>query len=278
MSSFQETALQLNKGVDTYNPDVTASELQFTRLKNIQPKFGRWMTPDGLKTKEILDDGTFNPAIIAATLTWWDINAMTGHVDGDFISTVPNLAPTLPNRYGTSSANPVYKTNIQAGKPGLFIDSQPGGSYKTVDEYVPNGVTGDQRHVFLVSKGLWSGFTSTAAGFYYITRIGATKNFRGVVNTNKVDVSFGETFGGTYFLNGVNEMAVGNANLLNTNIYEWQYPVSTSPEAIHLGLGANSTPAAMPVYFFELMTFNTILSPADRLSVLKYLKTKWSTP
>lgn len=57
MPNFSESPFKLTKGVDNYNPDVTDVDLQFVRLKNVQPKFGRWVTPDGLKIKETIQAG-----------------------------------------------------------------------------------------------------------------------------------------------------------------------------------------------------------------------------
>lgn len=53
-AKFDEIPFKLTKGVDTYNPDIEAVDLSFVRLKNVQPKFGRWVTPEGLKVKEQL--------------------------------------------------------------------------------------------------------------------------------------------------------------------------------------------------------------------------------
>src|SRR3990172_7509154 len=43
-----EKSSPLNQSVDTYNPDIVSAELQFSRLKNIQPRFGRFKLPNGL--------------------------------------------------------------------------------------------------------------------------------------------------------------------------------------------------------------------------------------
>jgi hypothetical protein len=71
MADFNEIPFELNQGVDNYTPDVTSSELKLVRLKNIQPKFGRWVTPDGLKVKEEIQlPNTFK--------LWLNVKALIG--------------------------------------------------------------------------------------------------------------------------------------------------------------------------------------------------------
>ena len=52
----EEKTFPLNQSVDTYNPDITDQGLAFSRLKNIQPRLGRYMLPNGLELVQILGD------------------------------------------------------------------------------------------------------------------------------------------------------------------------------------------------------------------------------
>lgn len=51
-----EKTFPLNQSVDTYNPDIVSAELKFSRLKNIQPRFGRFCLPNGLELVQELGD------------------------------------------------------------------------------------------------------------------------------------------------------------------------------------------------------------------------------
>lgn len=56
---MKEELFRLNVGVDTYNPDIVdGASLAFKRLKNVQPKFNRFKTPEGLALLQPITDVT----------------------------------------------------------------------------------------------------------------------------------------------------------------------------------------------------------------------------
>lgn len=77
--------------------------------------------------KVFVASGTFLPSDISGIEGWYDANALTGFSDDDPVGgSGSEWTDQTSNGYdltqGTATRQPLYKTNIQNGKPGILFD------------------------------------------------------------------------------------------------------------------------------------------------------------
>lgn len=211
-----------------------------------------------------------SPSSVTGLIGWWKADALA-LADGDPVSTWTDSSSSANHGTQTLTARPTYKTNIINGYPVVRFDG-------TDDSLLITSIN-TVRHYFIVVK--WSGTNNLAS---VLGKQAAPIMFYGGATNGGVNevivhqsFSYSQVVNGTAYSNGVLQASTATLyrNYNNFQIYEVTTTAS-GPTFDRLGgitSGGNS-------YFInadvaEIITYNAVLSAANRQAIEHYLSTKY---
>ena len=211
----------------------------------------------------------FSPIRIAGLKLWLDASAITGLNDGDAVGTWTDLSGNGNNAtQATASKKPLYKTNIQNGKPAVQFDS--------VDDGMNTALTLTEPYtIFCVELPVGSGFIRTLNGVSGNTLVSGGRNDNTAFLGAKVSDYRAATVAGAHILELV--VTTTGATYLVDGIDHTA--TSTNHSTFAIGLGPNSNVAEPAnTKLLEIICYSGTVSSGDRGVVRAYLKAKWGTP
>jgi hypothetical protein len=220
---------------------------------------------------------TWTPNDVTGCELWLAADNITGLTDGQAVSTWTD-ASTLGNNASQAIGGnqPLYKTNITNGKPGVLFDG--------VDDSM--GVAGlinndPTRTVFMVTKVVGSG---ALAGMFRLggnnaASIASTNsgNFLYAANQAGSNVTFGTQNSSPHIFT-VRYNATNSADLYYDNGSATNFDPNDNYQNGSSGstLGGNQGGFFSNFYMHELVVFNSALSDANRQLVRDYLGAKYN--
>jgi hypothetical protein len=220
---------------------------------------------------------------ISDCVVWFDANQITGKVEDDPIGTLTDYSGNFNDAaQATESYQPLYKTNIANGKPGLLFDGSndwmisPFGTLLTTTSftlvYVFKTVTDVIEPIFRDSLSTANQGTTVMPYNY------AKDNFYRINNTplglaTSSPVEFGPLNMNyvIYHKDGINAKAITNGSL---RVSKTLTDALTVGDEIYFAKNSNDAECHNH-YFFEYMLFNKALSSKELGILDGYLKGKW---
>ncbi len=214
----------------------------------------------------------FTPAAISGLTIWLDASQLTGLSDGNAISSWTDFSGGSHHAVQASGTRqPLYKTNIQNGKPVVRFD----GSNDSIA--TPSFTFNNPLTVFVVAN---------------ITVVAATNRF---LIDGATDLSTPMTYNGTSSLLAAAPMSVtitggvwhahclivkgANSTLRTDGGSPSTGTHNGNPSGLTIGSEADlSAFTFLGGDVAEVLAYNSALSDADRGLVEAYLRAKWATP
>lgn len=210
---------------------------------------------------------TFQPTDITEIQRWYKADAIVGLNDGDAIDTWPDSSGSSSlgrdlGHEGGDTTRPLYKTNIQGGKPAVLFD---GSNDYMIQNTGQNGTSySSNKSIVLVSKyspASWSSYAG-AAGFFNCNA------FMGYPGNNT----------SWYPLNTIYRDGVSSND---PKLGEWHVFIMTditgayNPDFVMVGR-AKEASRYWDGYIAEVLVYSKNLSSQERTNLTNYFKTKYS--
>lgn len=251
----------------------------------------------------------WSPTSKSGLLFWFDATQITGLVDNDPISTWDNSETTASRDATSSSTNrPLYKTNVQNGKPGVLFDGSNDyfafGTDTLWDAATPFGIV---IVAYLVAQGATPWYeniiaikTGHGAKVFEVTEVKGDANRPGLsfgLSGDTVNSRFLVNCGEDKFTAAPSSLVVnydgtgttGTGNNLTSDYAAW---LNNAAQTLAVNAGSSNatatnnfiasrgtaTPPSLPMknYLFEVFAYNSQITTQERTDIASYVSGKWN--
>ncbi len=242
-------------------------------------------------TSGAISNGVFIPVALplAGYRVWYDVSQLAGKVDGDLISTLPDLAGVInADQTSSGAARPTYKTNIMNGLPALRFNgtssfiSWTGATFYPVGGGTVFAVIANMPAPAIASYAMpfTSGGTGDAIRYCNSYTTGGQASVHcgvGAGATCAVNIVAGENLLIAMKYNGASSLLRLNGDTLRQNATAINAALVQSG-TFDIGQDTLSSGHWAAMDFLEFLVYPTALGSTDFATVETYLKTKYGIP
>jgi len=230
---------------------------------------------------------TPSPSTISNCILWLDASAITGKNDGDAISSwTDSSGSSNTATQSTGAKQPLYKTNIQNGRPSVRFDgltqilltpvlsALPAYTLFCVYKVISTPTNGS-----VISKNGGAGNVSFRLVYPGSTSFTFADSNDGTTNSFSKSLVVTNCVGLSHLVVAGNSGSATNAFHHSDNVDNYYPGISLASFTTTLGVGIGVAPNNsnyLNMDCFEILIYSRYLTPYEWLNIKQYLKYKWN--